>query len=522
MNRPFIVSIIKICLLFGAGLEASAANYYVAQTAAGDGSGSTAANAAGASFFNTGTNWGGSPAVSGKICPGDVVHLVGTISTPLVLQGGGTAGNPITLYFEPNAKLSAPYWATAAILAEGDNYAGLKSNITIDGGTNGIIEATQAGTGLAYTSSGYGIRTVGVSNFTVRNMTLRNLFVRKVSDDRSTPGTAISWIPAVNAPLSGLRVTNCVIDHAFIGISTNYDDRGVTDIEIDSNTITHTNWGVQCGSMRTGSTVKNINIHHNRIYNWSNWDEPATNNHHHNGIFVWTANGDTTGTCTDLKIHGNHLGPGYGGFATSGIYVSSAGHQDPNGPLIYNNLFETDTSNPTNGDIFVVPGPGAVTRIYNNTHTGPSGIAIGYGGDHGGAQTVHIKNNIVTGSGKTAVYIAYGSEVTCYINNNLYYGLQTSPAGFSYSASSTGAFRTFAQWQSMGFDAAGIFGKDPLLDSALAPKVGSPALNAGADLSAYLTTDVLGLVRSSAWTIGAYNLATTSSSLLPPSNARIQ
>src|SRR4051812_47461836 len=63
------------------------------------------------SFFNSAGNWG---AGTGKISPGDTVHVCGTSTVPdgataLRFQGGGTSGSPITLLFEPNAVIQAGY-----------------------------------------------------------------------------------------------------------------------------------------------------------------------------------------------------------------------------------------------------------------------------------------------------------------------------------------------------------------------------------------------------------------------------
>src|SRR5579864_3045616 len=85
---------------------ASVSNVYIAQTALGNGDGSTCTNALAASFFNIAGNWG---AGTTQIGPGTVVHLCGTISTTLTVQASGAAGTPITILFEPNARLSQPF-----------------------------------------------------------------------------------------------------------------------------------------------------------------------------------------------------------------------------------------------------------------------------------------------------------------------------------------------------------------------------------------------------------------------------
>lgn len=481
-----------------------ATSYYIAQSAAGTGDGLTSANAKAASFFNTGSNWSGTAGTSGKISPGDTVWIVGTVSTPLAFQGSGTTGNPITLKWEPGAKLSAATWATAALLVEGDNYAGLKHDIVIDGYADGRIEATASGTGLTHSSCGYGVRCVGASQLEIKNLRVLDLFVRTVGNDRTTPGTLISCANAVNAAMDDISVHDCILQNGFIGVATGYNLQGTTNVSIYRNSIRYVNWGIQCGSEVAGSTISNLQIYGNTISDFANWDEPATNNHHHNGIFVWTNNSDTSNACTGLRIYGNTIGPGFGSFATSGIYISAPGHRDET--RIYNNVFFSSGSNPTNGDIFVVPGPGATTRIYNNTFIGSQGIAIGYGGDHGGAQALHLRNNIVrgTGGGKVAVYVSYQDLVTITSDYNSFSGLSTSPTGFSRSSGNSASFRTWSEWQAYGYDANSQYEIGPILDAEGRLGTGSPAIGAGVDLSAFFTNDYDNVTRVAPWSMGAF------------------
>ena len=132
---------ILICSLVLAGIVANVAgaaeNIYVTQSAAGSNTGVDAANAHSLSWVNDSSNWG---AGADKVSPGDTVHLVGTFTSQLAVQTGGSAGNVITIYFEQNAKFSAATWPNGAIRVAGKNY------ITIDGGSNGLIECTANGT----------------------------------------------------------------------------------------------------------------------------------------------------------------------------------------------------------------------------------------------------------------------------------------------------------------------------------------------------------------------------------------
>ena len=66
------------------------ATYYVGQTAAGDGTGSSVANCSAIATFNAGT-------APYDALDDDTVYLIGTITTEVVLVDNGTAGHPITI-----------------------------------------------------------------------------------------------------------------------------------------------------------------------------------------------------------------------------------------------------------------------------------------------------------------------------------------------------------------------------------------------------------------------------------------
>ena len=147
-------------------------NIYIAQNATGSNNGSSCANAYAVSFFNTSSNWGNG---TGKISPGTTVHLCGTITSQLVGQGSGTSGSPITIYFEPNAKISMP--AGTLMNMQNENY------IVIDGGTNGILENTDNGTNLDNQIAASGIYASGSGNLEIKNLTIQNLYVHTSTSD---------------------------------------------------------------------------------------------------------------------------------------------------------------------------------------------------------------------------------------------------------------------------------------------------------------------------------------------------
>ena len=70
---------------------------------------------------------------------------------------------------------------------------------------------------------------------------------------------------------------------------------------------------------------------------------------------------------------------------------------------------------------------------------------------------------------------------------------------------------TFSQWQSLGFDKSSASTANMMLDSNYVPLAGSPAINAGLNLSLDYTTDYGGNPRPATgnWTVGAYQIASS-------------
>jgi hypothetical protein len=160
---------------FVVATKASAADFYIAQSQAGGNTGADCANAHAVSWFNTSGNWA-NPKQAGKVGPGDTAHLCGTLTDTLTIQASGSAGSLITILFESGAKMSKPAWGTTtsgAIYASGKNY------IVVDGGTNGIIENTDNGTGLGNQIDSYFIYVTGnPSQWEIKNLTLANMYLR--------------------------------------------------------------------------------------------------------------------------------------------------------------------------------------------------------------------------------------------------------------------------------------------------------------------------------------------------------
>src|SRR5260370_17213763 len=92
-------------------LPAGAKDFYIAANQAGAGTGTGCSSAKSYTWFNNTASWGTGAA---QIGPGTTVHLCGTfVGTPgqqlLTVRGTGTSAGPITINFETNAILPAPY-----------------------------------------------------------------------------------------------------------------------------------------------------------------------------------------------------------------------------------------------------------------------------------------------------------------------------------------------------------------------------------------------------------------------------
>jgi len=494
---------LKLCSTFAAltGALTFSEEIFVANTAQGAANGTSAANARSLAWLNDAINWG---AGDGKISAGDTVHLTGTLTSSLNVMGGGAPGFPITILFEKDAKLSAPAWP----IGDPVNYTGgaivvnRKNFITIDGGENGIIECTDNGTLLGNRKNSVGINGTSASVFTVKNLTVRNMFVRVIGTSQ-TGSIGIQNTCKVGNPFTDFTVENCTISDASLGIDADYAT-GCARYTFNRNTIFNCNWGGRIGDRNSASTITDVVISNNNLSRWTNWDgtdAASQATFHHNGFYCWAESG---GSFNKVTAFGNTVGPKYSSVkpngATAGLFFSGAGMK---GPIsVYNNLFlEDPNDSPANGNIFIWPGFGAVSHIYNNTFIGGGGgIAIGYRGGRGG-DTVNIKNNLCVAKNFISLTAISTTQTALSINNNIGYRL-TSGEAYSISATATSVFKSLLQWQSMGFDLLGSAG-DPKLSSDYKPLISGIASGTGADLSAYFTLDKQGHKRT-VWDIGAF------------------
>lgn len=237
-------------------------NCWISHFGSGSTNGIDSSNTLPVDFLYNPLKWG-STSSSNKIVPGTTIHLVGTITNTVPLQGSGNFTNRITLLFEPNAKISRPTWGTYTNrhLFQPIVSTTPLSNFTIDGGVNGILECTDNGYGLTYTNSIATIDLQVSKNFTIKNITITNITLSTLGHliPPCNTGTGIE-ISMVNESTNVYIVSNSVsmVGNAFY---LTYQ-KGSTNINVAYNKAFNMSFGVGLFDNAAGYS-QDIKVNHN-------------------------------------------------------------------------------------------------------------------------------------------------------------------------------------------------------------------------------------------------------------------
>jgi hypothetical protein len=478
---------------------ASNSNIYIAQSAMGANSGADCADAYAVGFFNKSSDWGTG---ASQIAPGTTVHLCGTISSALTIEGSGSSTSPITILFESGAMMSAPNWGEggAAIGGSGINY------ITIDGGTNGTIQATSNGTGLATQVDDTGVALYNCSNCIIRNLTVSNMYVHTYTPtDESGENTGGIYIANGN----NIAMYSNTVHDAKWGVAYSFNTAGNSNVTLYNNIVYHCDHGVALESGDPNASLSNATVYGNNIYDGYLWDDNANDNHH-DGIHTWAVQSGTS--ISGLMVYSNYIHGNWGFGLNAFIYMEVESGGLENNSLAFNNLLvdSTTLSHYGCGYLCVL---GSAAGIYNNTIIGSS-TASGLGIDIYGASDTIENNTVGNMLEVVALAGAASTSVATWDYNNYYnVGAQGWNGGTPFSA-----------WQ--GWCATGVCKPDthgsmtnPELSATYQPTSSSAALlNRGVNLSSIAVTaldsDISGAGRplgtcttlgsSPCWVIGAY------------------
>lgn len=478
------------------GISLSAETLWVAQSPAGLDDGTSVENARGVAWLNTATNWSDG---TGFVTPGDTVMLSGTIVSNIVIAGSGSNGSPVTIQFSSGARMQSGSWGTGgAISASGKHW------INIDGAGFGVIEATNNGTGLAFTNNDRFVAISGCNGWSVQNIAMENMFQRTGGDgDANAFGTALY---ALNC--SSLTLSNCVINQGAKVVLIAYS-AGNSNVVIANNRITNCVVGITIGSGGTGATLANADVYGNRIKMGTNWSgcwqisTPCDAWHHVDGVHVYAVH--TSSVLSNCRIFGNNIGGDNSwstagtGVSTAWIYIEASAGSIPS-PWVFNNVLFVDDGSSYGPAVGIIDLKGIASPVVaNNTIVG-NGIRNGIYLESTTTNAT-VQNNII----QDVTLAIYDNEIDATIatDYNDIYGCDSIGRIRNTTYNSISDWRTgLGGCPNAGNECSSIV-DDPQLTSFV-PVYGSPAIGTGTDLSLYFTTDFTGSTRIAPWDIGAY------------------
>lgn len=496
------------------------------------------------SGFNTSSNWGTG---TGKIGAGTTVLICGTFSQPassgtlLTFQAGGSSGNPVILTFDTNTNITAPSWTASAISGNGQSY------ITVDGGTNGIIQATLNGTSgqacpggtCAHQDDNGGCFSDQYSsngNITVKNLACANLYVRSCpsgqeascGDTNGQNTTCFSLQEGSNLTYQH-NICHDARNGEVIGTSStnNYSNHTIA-----SNTIYHTcDAIIWAGNQSTGQTMTNLNVSGNVISDGYLWAITG-NSCHGDGMHIWQNN---RAPVSGMVISDNFIYGNWGDSINAFIFVEgcanscSGGSTDWVSPMIFNNILEDDTTVSHSGNGMISISYDDSGHIVNNTINGNTQVNLYV------STNETVQNNIFLNGFLTQLHTSSGTTLTSWDYNTYYQmngwdgnagtfsGWKTDCSCDSHSTSGTNPSLT-ASVTSLPVSSPAAANYEPTSGSATITKQGQDltSLSIGS-----LDSDFAGVSRpsgtcssqgsSSCWDIGAYAF-NSGGGVAPPTN----
>ena len=447
-------------------------NFYVSQSGTGAEDGLSCATAAPVSTLSSSTVW----------AAGETIHLCGTITSTITAQASGSSGNPITVKWETGAKVSQAVCGPCVSLSN-------RSYITLDGGTNGIVESTANGTNLANHSGASGIDATPCNNCTVENLTIQNMYVIASGDTHiCSSGCAVdnAGVRCINMSGSNWLITHNTMHDASWCL---YGSSSGSNTRISYNDIYNMDHGWVIDG---GGTITNLYFDHNHVHDMGAWDACNSGNPcHHDGIHCFSIPGPAHLPST--YIYDNTFDGTLGSAATAWIFLegnSGSSCADSTSHIyVFNNSFSSSDQVSTNPYLALGGSVPAPASAYNNTFSGPGQGHFGANGASCSDTQVDFENNVVGGC-------------------NGFNGAGSGTTDFNAYADSTGATNcwpsvgcNFASWQGAGHDAHSVYNASGA--------TGSNATGVGTNLTSLCTGDLVPLCSTIDGTarpaVGAWN-----------------
>ena len=519
-------AVLCAALAFGvlAPASAHAVDVYVAQSAAGGNNGADCADARAVGSL-TSADW----------TAGNTIHLCGTITSAISAQGSGTSSSPITLLFDSATKgqIAMPAIPNSGVLLL-NNY----NYITVDGGGTGIIQSTNNGSpasicpGSPYTNDVNNSTAIDVrssTGITIKGLTIGPLYYHVCTADDGAVNSGLDAPGPVGIHYDA--AANLTVDH------TTMHDLGWAlwgygnNITVSNDTFYNFDHGLAVGEVTNAGVSNGIYFFGNHAYNASVWDT-NDNSFHHDGIHLYAYCSDGNSFCsgtyiTNVYIYNNVFDGTWGNNVNSPVFFEN----NIQTAYVFNNYF--NGSQMVHWGVGILEDLGANVYTYNNT-------ILGYSTNDGnpaafkfGGPTAVVKNNVVSTANSLVTDSGTwvdGSADTLTLSNNIYANggsnafVYCPPSGGSCSYLGSGSYST---WASDTGETAGSYSSSANLSSTGIPQSGSPAIQAGANLTSVcsgqpnpglgaLCFDAAGNPRPTTgpWDAGAYN--STSSTALTP------
>jgi pectate lyase len=326
--------------------------------------------------------------------------------------------------------------------------------VTVDGGSDGVIENTNRGakkeknesptTGVGGTSS---------KHVTVENLEIANLYVAEEGESSPIGNTEIRGIFFREGEPENLTIKNDVVHDTGWAINVTVNGKS-KDIYIEHNTLYHDSHGISPTGSSEGGNVGPVDIAYNHFYEDGVWaSNPGLN--HMDGIHCYT--GDKGDGSKGLHWNGLYIYDNlitmegeYG--VTAPVYLEgSSGPQcgdSTSNFWIFNNVFTGKGAGPkfalNNGLLSPYSGE---EHIYNNTFIGnktSEGSCIPIKNPSSEAANITLENNILTTC--HTLIDAETSKLTA-IDYNLYANAGTANEAFACPGHEL-YFSQFAEWKS--------------------------------------------------------------------------
>ncbi len=448
------------------------------------------------------------------------MELCGTFTEPVESKGNGSSGKPITIAFTTDAKLAEPSCPGSGCI----NVANNSEYISVDGGTNGVIENTNRGTKKQKGETAtVGIYAYGCKHCSFENLEIANLYVAEQGD--ATSNTEIRGIVVDGGEIEYIAINHDVLHDIGWAIVVSLSGKS-SHVDVENDVLYHDSHGVAMTAGDSGSSLGPAIVAHDHFYADGVWSAaPGTNHmdalhcysggagvHWSGGLFVYdntfTMEGEY-GVTADAYVEGT-TGPECGDSTSNFWEFNNVMTGKGAGPLF---ALNNGLLSPYSGE----------DHIFNNTLIGnktSEGVCLPLGGvPSSTSANVRYENNIAT-TCQTLINVEKAKLASGGLDYNLYANSGGTNTAFvcnggGYYPSEFSAYKTCTGQESHSIatstaklnmtETAGVLGK---------PEAGSEAIGHGTNLTSLcgqtpeeaLCKNINGEPRptAGAWNIGAF------------------